>query len=189
MTGFEPDIEQALQVLLNGGLILYPTDTIWGIGCDATNKEAVKRVYDLKKREDSKAMIVLVADKEEISRYTENPSPAVFQYLKTTVKPTTVIYPGARGFAPNLVAADGSIGIRICHEPFCQTLINKLKRPLVSTSANLSGEPPPGWFGEVSEAIKSGVDYIVNYRQDDRNPSLPSSVVKVVEEGVVVLRP
>lgn len=185
----QADLEAALETLRNGGLILYPTDTIWGIGCDATNASAVQRVYDLKRREDSKALIVLVAEKADILAFTQEPDPAVFTYLEKVVKPTTVIYQGARGIAANLLAGDGSVGIRICMDPFCQALVRGLKKPLVSTSANLSGEPPPAWFGEVGREIKEGVDYVVKYRQDDRNPATPSSVIRMKEGRVEVLRP
>ena len=133
---YENDIEQCLRVLNTGGLILYPTDTVWGIGCDATNKEAVARVYALKKREDEKALIVLVAEERDVLQYTAAPDLAVFDYLQSVIKPTTVIYEGAIGLADNLVGKDGSIAIRICAEPFCKHLIKRFRKPILSNPAS-----------------------------------------------------
>lgn len=190
MVDFEKDIEAALEVLRNGGLILYPTDTVWGIGCDATNEQAVARVYALKEREDSKAMIVLLADERDIMQYVAAPDPAVFDYIDQCVKPTTIVYAGALGLAENLVSADGSIGIRICKEDFCRHLIKRFRKPIVSTSANISGMPTAPAFKDISEAIRSGVDYIVHYRRDDDRPAQPSSVVRWNADGsITVLRP
>jgi L-threonylcarbamoyladenylate synthase len=189
MMGFEKDIEQCLQVLREGGLILYPTDTVWGIGCDATNAAAVEKIFALKKRPDQKAMIALVADERDILQYVAGADLAVFDFLEQTTKPTTVIYDGAIGFADNLVAADGSIGIRICKEPFCRQLIKRFRKPIVSTSANFSSEPTASLFGEISEAIKAGADYVVNYRQDDITIATPSSVIKWENGSARVLRP
>ena len=141
MVDFENDIDECLRVLKNGGLILYPTDTIWGIGCDATDQAAVGKIYKLKKREDNKALIVLVADEREVLQYVAAPDLAVFDYLDQIAKPTTVIYEGAIGLAENLVAEDGSVGIRICGEVFCKHLIKRFRKPIVSTSANFSGQP------------------------------------------------
>lgn len=186
---FENDIEQCLRALKEGGLILYPTDTVWGIGCDATNEEAVARIYALKKRQDEKAMIVLVADEGDVLQYTAAPDLAVFDYLQTTLKPTTVIYDGAIGLAGNLIGRDGSIGIRICNEPFCRHLIKRFRKPIVSTSANISGEPAAKVFAEISEEIKKGVDCVVQYRQDDNTAAKPSSVIKWNNGNVEVLRP
>lgn len=189
MVDFEHDIEQCLAVLKNGGLILYPTDTVWGIGCDATNAAAVAKVYALKKRPDSKAMIVLAADERDVLQYTAAPDLAVFDYIAAATKPTTVIYEGAIGLADNLTGSDGSIAIRICNEPFCKQLIKRFRKPIVSTSANISGEPVAKIFAEISEAIKQGVDYVVQYRQDDNSISQPSSVIKWNNGTVEVLRP
>jgi L-threonylcarbamoyladenylate synthase len=189
MNNFSNDIESCLEVLREGGLILYPTDTVWGIGCDATNASAVEKIFALKKRPDQKAMIALVADERDILQYVAAADLAIFDFLESAVKPTTVIYDGAIGFAENLVAADGSIGIRICNEPFCRQLIKRFRKPIVSTSANFSGEPTAGLFNEISEAIKAGVDYVVNYRQDDTTVASPSSVIKWENGSVRVLRP
>lgn len=189
MVDFEKDIEQCLQVLKNGGLILYPTDTVWGIGCDATNEQAVAKIYALKQRPDEKAMIVLVADEREVMQYVAAVDLQVFDYLDQAVKPTTVIYEGAIDFAQNLVAADGSIAIRICKEEFCKHLIKRFRKPLVSTSANISGQPPAKIFAAVSDEIKKGVDYVVGYRQEDTTIAEPSSVIKWKNGRVEILRP
>jgi L-threonylcarbamoyladenylate synthase len=185
---FEDDIGQCLQVLRSGGLILYPTDTVWGIGCDATNAGAVEKVYKLKQRPDEKAMIVLVADEKDVMNHVAGPDLQVFDYLQKTKKPTTVIYDGAIGFAENLVGRDGSIAIRICRDEFCKHLIKRFRRPLVSTSANISGQPFPKNFAEISREIKDGVDYIVRYRQDDINIAGPSSLITWNNGVIEVLR-
>jgi len=189
MVNFEKDIEQCLKTLHSGGLILYPTDTVWGIGCDATNEKAVERIYALKNRPDEKAMIVLVADERDVLRYVASPDLQVFDYLLETQKPTTVIYEGAIGLADNLVAKDGSIAIRICKEEFCKHLIKRFRKPLVSTSANISGQPAAKLFDDITAEIKNGVDYVVNYRQDDSTIASPSSVIKWSNGLVEVLRP
>lgn len=188
MNNFEKDIEQGLITLQTGGMILYPTDTVWGIGCDATNEAAVARVYALKERQDEKAMIILVADERDVLQYTAAPDLAVFDYLSQVSKPTTVIYEGAIGLAPNLTSADGSIGIRICQEAFCRQLIKRFRKPLVSTSANVSGQPAPRIYPEITETIRKGVDYIVQYRQDDLLVAAPSSVIRWKNGKVEVLR-
>lgn len=175
---FEEDIKEAVEILKNGGTILYPTDTVWGIGCDATNEAAVKKVYELKKRDDSKALIVLVATERDIMQYTAAVDLSLFDYLDATTKPTTVIYENGLGFAENLLAGDGSIAIRICNEDFCKALIKRFGKPVVSTSANISGAPAAANFSAISDAIKNGVDYIVAYRQDDNTPALPSAIIR-----------
>ena len=189
MEKIEKDIEQCLLVLQAGGLILYPTDTVWGIGCDATNPAAVAKVYALKQRAEEKALIVLVADERDVLQYTASPDLAVFDYLQTVVKPTTVIYDGAIGLAGNLTGADGSIGIRICAEPFCRQLLKRFRKPLVSTSANISGTAAPRIFAEIGEEIRTGVDYVVQYRQEDTAIAAPSSVIRWKNGEVEVLRP
>jgi L-threonylcarbamoyladenylate synthase len=185
----EKDIEQCLKVLKEGGLILYPTDTVWGIGCDATNEKAVERIYGLKKRPEKKAMIVLVSDEREVLQYTAAPDLAVFDHLQKTNKPTTVIYDGAIGLADNLVGEDGSIAIRICNDVFCKQLIKRFRKPIVSTSANISGDPVASVFSEIGEEIKKDVDFIVTYRQDDNSVSEPSSVIRWTNGEVKILRP
>ena len=189
MKNFEKDIEKCLETLKAGGLILYPTDTVWGIGCDATNEKAVEKIYKLKRRSDEKAMIVLVADEKDIMRHVAAPDLSLFDYLDKATKPTTVVYEGALGFADNLVAKDGSIAIRICKEDFCRRLIKRFKRPVVSTSANISGMPAPKFFKEISDEIKNGVDHIVQYKQEDETSAQPSSLIKWNNGNVTILRP
>jgi L-threonylcarbamoyladenylate synthase len=185
---FEKDIEKCLEVLRKGGLILYPTDTIWGIGCDATDENAVKKIYKLKKRNDEKAMVVLVADERDIMQHVAAPDLSLFDHLEETTKPTTVVYDGALGFADNLTGQDGSIAIRICKEVFCRHLIKRFRKPIVSTSANISGMPSPKMFKEITDEIKNGVDYIVKYKQDDETPAQPSSLIKWNNGNVIILR-
>lgn len=185
---FEQDIEKCLAVLRSGGLILYPTDTIWGIGCDATNERAVEKVYQLKRRSDEKALIVLVADERDIMKHVAAPDLSLFDYLATTVKPTTVVYEGAIGFADNLIAKDGSIAIRICHDEFCRYLLRRFKKPIVSTSANISGQPTPKNFKEIADEIKNNVDYVVQHRQDDETAAQPSSLIKWDIGKLTILR-
>lgn len=189
MTDFSNDIEKCLTVLQSGGLILYPTDTVWGIGCDATNEEAVEKIFRLKQRPGSKAMIVLVADERDVLQHVAAPDLQVFDYLETTTKPTTVIYQGAIGLAENLLAVDGSIAIRICKDEFCRHLIKRLRKPLVSTSANISGDVPPASYAGISEEIKSGVDYIVLHKQNEEKTAQPSSVIKWENGRVSIIRP
>ena len=187
---FEKDIEQCLFVLRSGGIILYPTDTVWGIGCDATDEKAVERIYKLKKRSVNKAMIVLVAEDRDVLRYVANPDSKVFEYLEQATKPTTVIYQGAIGLAENLTGKDGSIAIRISQDVFCRHLLKRFRKPIVSTSANISGERSPLTYSDVPVEIKIGVDYIVEYRQDDTTVSEQSSVIKWNKDGsVTILRP
>jgi L-threonylcarbamoyladenylate synthase len=186
---FLNDIEASIKVLQKGGLILYPTDTIWGIGCDATNEKAVEKIYALKKRQDEKAMIVLVADERDVLQYTASPDLSVFDYLQQTKKPTTVIYDGAIGLAENLTGKDGSIAIRICNEPFCKHLIKRFRKPIVSTSANISGQPAAKIFADIADEIKTQVDYIVKYQQEDKTIAEPSSVIKWDNGSITVIRP
>ena len=184
---FEEDIQECLQILKTGGVILYPTDTIWGIGCDATDAKAVDKIFQLKKRPDEKAMIVLVAEEKDVLKYVANADLSVFDYLQQHVKPVTVVYEGAIGLADNLVGKDGSIAIRICKDPFCKHLIKRFRRPIVSTSANISGQPPATFFSDISDEIKNGVDYSVKYRQDDKTVATPSSIIKWGKDGTVTI--
>jgi L-threonylcarbamoyladenylate synthase len=187
---FNTDIEACLRVLESGGLILYPTDTIWGIGCDATNEEAVEKIFALKKRIETKALIVLIADERSLLQYVASPHIEVFDYIQGVSKPTTIIYENAIGLASNLLAEDGSVGIRICADEFCKHLIKRFRKPIVSTSANVSGFPPPKVFSDIDIAVKEGVDYMVHYRQDDTIPVEPSAVVKCNKDGsFTILRP
>jgi L-threonylcarbamoyladenylate synthase len=186
---FEKDILNCLDILRAEGVILYPTDTIWGIGCDATSTIAVKKIYALKERTDEKSMIVLVADEREVLKYTANPDLQVFDYLKSVSKPTTVIYDGAIGLAPNLIDVDGTVAIRICKEEFCRHLIKRFRRPIVSTSANISGEPFPKNFSFISDEIRNRVDYIVQYHQNSNAVAEPSALIRWKKGKSVVLRP
>ena len=187
---FQNDLGFCLTTLQAGGLILYPTDTIWGIGCDATNAEAVKKIFTLKQRAETKSMIVLMADERDILKYTSQPDLRVFDFLHTVQKPTTVIYEGPVGLADNLTGPDNTVAIRLVEEPFCRHLIKRFRKPIVSTSANISGQPAPAFFGEIDGLIKKGVDRIVTYRQDDISPRQPSAIVKWNRDGsVTVIRP
>jgi len=185
--GFENDIKACTEVLNAGGLILYPTDTIWGIGCDATNESAVAKIYNLKQRSDEKSMVILVADESTITQYVKQPGLKIFDYIKGIHKPTTVIYDGAVGLANNVIAKDGSAAIRIVKDDFCRQLIRHFNKPIVSTSANISGYPPPAVFMDIDRSIKSGVDYIVQHRQDDLTPSSPSAIIKWKDDGSLTI--
>lgn len=179
------DIQQALDVLYNGGLILYPTDTIWGIGCDATNEKAVQRVYELKQRLDSKALIVLIDSSAKLNYYVQDIPEVAWDLIDVAEKPLTIIYDGARNLASNLIAEDGSLAIRITQETFSQTLCQRFRKAIVSTSANVSGQPAPANFSDISDEIKNGVDYIVNYRQNEEAKFKASGIIKLGVNGEV----
>lgn len=181
------DIKKACRVLGEGGVILYPTDTIWGIGCDATNEEAVRRVYEIKQRSDSKAMLVLVDSSVKVDFYVQDVPEIAWDLIDLADKPLTIIYSGARHLAPNLLAEDGSVGIRVTNEAFSKRLCQQFRKAIVSTSANISGQPSPGNFGEISEEIKSAVDYIVGYRQEETELPEPSGIIKLDRGGVIRL--
>ncbi len=180
------DIEKSLEVLQAGGLILYPTDTIWGIGCDATNPEAVEKVFKLKGRDAGKSLIVLLDSDNKLERYVQEVPALAYDLIEFAEKPLTVIYSGARNLAPNLIHADGSVGIRVAKHDFCQKLIQRFRKPIVSTSANISGEKSPANFAEVSDAIIQGVDYVVEYGQDDNTQNAPSTIMKLEPDGKFV---
>jgi L-threonylcarbamoyladenylate synthase len=184
---FENDIQECLTVLQNGGLILYPTDTIWGIGCDATNEKAVAKIYALKQRPDEKAMLVLVANEKQLQQYITQPHPEISLYLKTAVKPTTVIYDGAINFATNLISKDGTAGIRIVQDDFCRQLIQRFRKPIVSTSANISGQAAPQTFAHISSSIKNNVDYVVQHRQNETTAAAPSAIIKRNADGSLLI--
>lgn len=179
------DIKKACEVLQAGGIILYPTDTIWGIGCDATNEAAVQRIYQLKQRADNKAMLVLIDNEVKLETYVSEVPDIAWELINVADKPLTIIYPKARNLAPNLLADDGSVGIRITHEEFSRRLCQTYRKPLVSTSANISGELSPANFDEVSETIRAGVDYIVKWRQDDHTKAQPSGIIKLGKGGLI----
>jgi L-threonylcarbamoyladenylate synthase len=188
MEDFKNDIEQCLKVLNEGGTILYPTDTIWGLGCDATNFNAVEKIINLKQRPENKSFVILVSDEKELMQYVATLDLAIFDFLDKQTNPTTVIYENAIGLADNVLAKDGSVAIRICKDEFCKTLIKRFRKPIVSTSANISNQPSPGLFYEISPIIKEGVDYMVNYRQNDKNPTKASSIIKWIDNEVIILR-
>ena len=187
---FEEEVGAALDVLRHGGTILYPTDTVWGLGCSALDETAINRIYTIKRRPDSKSLIILVADERDSLRYVAAPDLEAFSFMQQQERPTTVIFNGAVGLPDNLVAEDGSIAIRITRDPFCRHLVKRLRAPLVSTSANISGEPSAPFFADVSEAIRTGVDHIVRWRQDDRTAAQPSMIVKWEGNGrYTIIRP
>jgi len=178
------EIQNTLDQLQMGNTILYPTDTVWGLGCDATNPEAVEKIYALKKREESKALICLVSDIRMLERFIENIPEVAYELLEASDKPTTIIYDNPIGIAKNLVAADNTIAIRIPDDEFCQKLIRKFKRPIVSTSANISGQPTPKSFKEISSAIKTNVDYVVNLK-DTAKTVKPSTIIQLRSNGEI----
>lgn len=181
------DIKQAVEVMNKGGVILYPTDTIWGIGCDATNEEAVQRVFNIKRRADSKALIALVDSDVRVQAYIRDVPEVAWQLIDVAEKPLTIVYDGARGLAPHLCAEDGSIAMRITQEAFSRALCARMRRPIVSTSANISGEPAPHCFADIEETIKREVDYVCTSRQDEKpDPnSQPSSIIKLGAGGLI----
>ncbi|MEN8155749.1 MAG: L-threonylcarbamoyladenylate synthase [Bacteroidota bacterium] len=186
----ESEARRAAEIILSGGTILYPTDTIWGIGCDATNPEAVKRIYEIKQRSDSKSMLVLMPGAEMLESYLKEVPEKAVEIIKVATKPTTIIYPGAKNLASGLVAEDGSVGIRITSDPFCMQVMELTGLPIVSTSANTSGHPSPGTFAAIESILLEEVDYVVNWRQDEKRPAVPSSIVKIDRQGeTFLLRP
>jgi len=176
---FAEDIAKAVEILRSGGIILYPTDTIWGIGCDATNTAAVNRIYEIKKRQDTKSMLVLMENPNLLTSYIAEVPEIAWELIEVADTPLTIIYPRAKNLATNLLAIDGSIGIRITNEAFTQQLIQRFRKPIVSTSANISGQKSPQNFAEISDEIKKSVDYIVGFRQDDLTKSNPSGIIKL----------
>ena len=178
------DIKKALDVLRSGGVILYPTDTIWGLGCDAENEEAVKRIYEIKKRADSKSMLALIDSPIRLEMYVEEVPEIAWDLVEQTTKPLTIIYPKAKNLAKNLIADDGSIGIRLVNEGFCHKLISRFQKPIVSTSANISGKDSPNIFDDISQEILDAVDYVVEYKQDDISEAKASSIIKLSDGGL-----
>ena len=179
------DIRKACEVMEKGGVILYPTDTIWGIGCDATNEEAVKRIFEIKHRADSKAMLILIDTAAKLNYYVKDVSDVAWDLIDLADKPMTIIYHGARNLAPNLLAEDGSVGIRVTNESFSKQLCQRFRKAIVSTSANISGNPSPANFSEISEEIKQAVDYIVENRRDEKTEAKPSSIIKLSAKGEI----
>ena len=178
----QEDIKRALDVLFNGGVILYPTDTIWGLGCDATNEQAIERLYGIKERDPERSMLILLESQARVERYVED---IAWDLMEVTDKPLTLIYHQASNLPDKLVASDGSIGIRVTQDPFCQQLLKRFKKPIVSTSANLTNQSFPANFKEIDQSILRSVDYVVKYRQDETKKASPSSVIKVGPGGEV----
>ncbi len=181
----ESEIQKALEVLRKGGTILYPTDTIWGIGCDATNPEAVKKIFEIKQREESKSLIVLMCNDNMMMKHVRDIPEVAWELIEASDKPLTIIYDKTHGIASNVLATDGSLAVRICKDDFCNKLIYKFGRPIVSTSANISGENSPLNFYEIDDRIKEKVDHIVNHRQEEYGLSAPSSIIKLSESGEI----
>ena len=185
MANYDQDIKEAVEVMRRGGVILYPTDTVWGIGCDATNPEAVSRVYEIKRRTDAKALICLVDSEARLQRYVRQVPNVAWDVMELSVKPITVILDGAVNLAPNLVAEDGSVAMRITKEPFSQQLCYRFQKAIVSTSANISGEPPAANFCDISPELLKAVDYVCKSRRQERKPHTPSSIIKIRLNGEV----
>jgi len=179
----ELDIEKSLEVLKAGGTILYPTDTIWGLGCDATNTKAVEKIYKVKNRAEAKSLIILIDNFDKLSDYIEKVPEITADLLASIDNPVTIIYSNAKKLAPNVVASDGTVGIRIVKEEFCKQLIKRFGKPIVSTSANISGFDPPIVFSQIADEIKDSVDYIVSYKQDYFERSKPSTIIRLYDDG------
>jgi L-threonylcarbamoyladenylate synthase len=189
MADFQEDIDKCLETLKAGGVILYPTDTVWGLGCDATNAAAVEKIFQIKQRPGEKSLIVLLAEERDLLQYVAAPDLEIFNFLETVKKPTTVVYEGIIGLAENVPGKDGSVGIRIVKEPFCKNLIKRYRKPIVSTSANISGQKTARTYSEITKPIRDAVDYIVQYRQDDSNVTEPSAIVKWENGRPLTIRP
>lgn len=181
----ESDLKEAVRVMKDGGIILYPTDTVWGIGCDARNAAAVARIYQLKKREDSKSMLALVGSEGMLERTVKEVPEIAWQLIDVAINPLTIIYDEPTGVAENLKAEDGSLGVRITGEKFSRMLCERMRGPIVSTSANISGKPTPMTFSEISKEIKEGVDYVCKFRQKDKGTTKPSNIIKITRGNVV----
>lgn len=177
------EVNKALKIIQDGGIILYPTDTIWGIGCDATNTEAVKKIYHLKQREESKSMIILLDVDNKLQSYVSEVPDIAYELIEYAENPLTIVMPGAKNVSPALIANDGSIGVRVTKHPFCQQLIQRLRKPLVSTSANISGQPSPEYFSKINPDIIDGVDYVVDLEQHSTEIKRPSTIMRLAPNG------
>ena len=182
---FEEDLNEALTTLKKGGVILYPTDTIWGLGCDPTNAAAVEKIFRIKSREEGKSLLILVDSETMLERYAADVPEIAWELTSVSEDPLTIIYPRGKNLAPGVCSDDGSIGIRICHDDFCHELIRRFRKPLVSTSANLSGKPSPENFSEIEKSVTDAADYVVQYRQDDRRKFTSSPVIKLAPDGTI----
>lgn len=177
------EVAQAFKVVQDGGIILYPTDTIWGIGCDAANTDAVKRIFALKQRDEAKSMIILLDTDNKLQSYIQEVPELAYNLIEYAENPLTLVLPGAKNISPALIAADGSVGVRVTSHQFCQQVIQRLRRPLVSTSANISGEPSPQYFGQISDDIINGVDYVVDLEQHSNEIKKPSTIMRLDPSG------
>ena len=177
------EVAKALKIVQGGGIILYPTDTIWGIGCDAANTEAVQKIYKLKQRDEAKSMIILLDTENKLESYISEVNPLAYDLIEYAENPLTLVMPGAKNISSALINSDGSVGIRVCKHPFCQQLIQRLRRPLVSTSANISGEASPQYFAQVAQEIIDGVDYVVDIDQHDMEIKTPSTIMRLAPDG------
>lgn len=177
------EVAKAFKVVQDGGIILYPTDTIWGIGCDAVNTEAVQKIYHLKQRSETKSMIILLDNDNKLASYVQEVPELAYNLIEYAENPLTLVMSGARNISPALIAADGSIGIRVSGHPFCQGLIQRLRRPLVSTSANISGKPSPQYFSQIDQEIIDGVDYVVDIDQHSMEIKNPSTIMRLEPDG------
>jgi len=181
---FEEDLKESLKVLKEEGIILYPTDTIWGLGCDATSPSAVAKIFKIKSRQESSSLIILVNGLSMLERYVKEIPQVAYHLTSVSDSPLTIIYPGGRNLAEAAYAGDGSVGIRICNDDFCNELISRFRKPIVSTSANKTGEPPPSNFSEINKSVINSADYAVRYRQEDKRKYSASPVIKVERNGV-----
>ncbi|HXC04324.1 MAG TPA: L-threonylcarbamoyladenylate synthase [Bacteroidia bacterium] len=181
------EIRRCTEVLRTGGILLYPTDTIWGLGCDATNAQAVEKIFKIKQRAESKSLIVLLDQPSQLNRYVQEVPAVAWDLIELSEDPLTIIYDDVKGMAPNVVAADGSCGIRICEDEFCRRMIRQLGRPLVSTSANISGQAAPMGFRDISKEIIQGVDHVAAWRQQEHHPSNPSKIIRLRNNGEVTI--
>jgi L-threonylcarbamoyladenylate synthase len=179
------DLNSALKTLVEGGIIIYPTDTIWGLGCDATNASAVEKIFMIKKRKETKSFIILVNGFTMLERYVKNIPDVAYEILEVSDKPMTIIYNEGKNLAPGVCNEDGSVGIRIIRDDFCNDLITRFRKPLISTSANYSDSPSPSVFSDINDEIIRSADYVVRYRQTDINKKTPSSIIKVDNNGVI----
>ncbi|MDO3642707.1 MAG: L-threonylcarbamoyladenylate synthase [Mucilaginibacter sp.] len=177
------EVAKAFEVIKNGGIILYPTDTIWGVGCDATNTDAVKRIFQLKQRDEAKSMIILLDTENKLESYISDVNPLAYDLIEYAENPLTLVMPGAKNISPALIAADGSVGVRVCKHEFCRQLIQRMKKPLVSTSANVSGKPSPQYFSQIDEEIVKGVDYVVDIDQHSKEIKTPSTIMRLAPDG------
>ncbi|MBE3085113.1 MAG: threonylcarbamoyl-AMP synthase [Bacteroidetes bacterium] len=182
---FDEDIKESLITLRNGGIILYPTDTIWGLGCDATNPSAIEKIFRIKSRSDSKSLIILVDGEQMLDRYVKDIPEIVYELTSVSDSPLTIIYPTGKNLAAGVCSEDGSVGIRICHDEFCRELISRFRKPIVSTSANFSGKPSPENFSEIEKSIIDSVDFVVKHRQNDRQKYSASPIIKLEQNGTI----